>query len=99
MEKEKDKWIKDVLGSTKGIRRAKPDAALFGKIERHLAAPEARLVALPQWRMAIAAAVLVLLLNVFALQQYAKNGGPNETELVMDELSGQRLISDFKLYE
>jgi hypothetical protein len=99
MEKDKEKWIEEVFDSLKGSERAKPSADLFAKIENLIDAPEAKIIPMPQWRVAAAAAVAILFLNVFAVQQFRKINRLNNNELVVDSTSDQQLISNYKIYE
>lgn len=100
MKKDKDKWIEDVLDSMKGSQRAKPSPELYAKIERQINAPEAKIVPMPQWSYAVAAAVLVLVLNVFAIRQFTQNNELNVSEIVVssDDTSSS-LISNYKIYK
>ncbi len=99
MKDDKEKWIESVFDSLEGSQRAKPDASLFAKIKRRIDAPEAKVVSMSQWRMAVAAAVALLFLNVFAIQQYAKSSELTSSEMVTEGASDQQLISNYKLYE
>lgn len=100
MEEDKDKWIEDVLGSMKGSQRAKPDPSLFAKIENRLDTPEANIIPMRQWNYAAAAAVLVLVLNAFALRQVVQTKDYNAGEMVVStDDSSQSLISNYKIYE
>lgn len=96
---DKEKWIEDVFDSMKGSQRAKPDSGLFAKIEGQIDAPEAKIIPMRQWNYAAAAAVLVLILNVFAMRQYTQNNELNANEMVVSDVSGQSLISNYKIYE
>lgn len=96
---DKQKWIDDVFDSMQGSRRAKPSPELFGKIETEIDAPEARVIPMYQWRLTAAAAVLLLVLNVFALRQVAESNALNTGEWVVERTSNQQLISNFKIYE
>ncbi|GJM34181.1 MAG: hypothetical protein DHS20C18_31820 [Saprospiraceae bacterium] len=99
MKKDKDKWIADVFDSIKGSQRAKPDPGLFAKIENQIHLPEARIVPIFQRRIAAAAAILILILNVIAMQQYAQINALDNEEFVTTGASDQQLISSYKLYE
>lgn len=60
----KEEWIDEVIGSVKGIQRAKPGADFFDKVSAGLSRPAKRKVfELPvkQWA---AAAVILLALNI-----------------------------------
>ena len=96
---DKEKWIKDVFDSLKGSHRAKPGPQLFAKIEHQIYSPETKIIPMRQWSYAVAAAVLILAINIFALRQYAQNKESNIRELVASDDSGQPLISNYKIYE
>lgn len=99
MQTEKEKWVNEVLGSLEGSQRAKPSADLFAKIEKEIARPEGRVISMNQLRVAAAAAILLLALNVFLLNQYSRSQQGNSTEWVTEVDSNEQLISDFNPYE
>lgn len=100
MKEDKDKWIDEVLDSMKGSQRAKPSPELFAKIENQLAPPEIKIIPMRQWSYAVAAAVLVLVLNVFTVRQFTQNNELNAGEMVVSaDDSGESLISNYKIYE
>ena len=99
MQEDKEKWIDDVLGSLKGSQRAKPNPLLYAKIENQLDAPEIKIIPMRQWAYAITAAILVLVINVFAIQQFTQNNELDAGEMVVLETSSQSLISNYKIYE
>ncbi len=99
MEKDRQEWIDGVLNSVKGSRRAKPRADLFAQIESNLDAPEVRIIPINQWRISVAAAVLLLVLNVFVLQQYTQNQSINTSEFVTGDSSEQNLVSNYNIYD
>lgn len=98
MNKDQEKWISSVMDSTKGIRKAEPSADLLAKIERQIDASEFAVIRMQQWRIAVAAAVLLLALNVFLIRQYMQSNDTN-IELVSNDSSTETLISNYKLYE
>lgn len=99
MENDKEKWIEGVFDSMKGSKRAKPDPGLYAKIESQIFAQEVKVIPMRQWKMAAAAAVLLLVLNVFALRQYIQSSEVSTNEMVADATTDQQLISNFKLYD
>lgn len=99
MKADKDKWKDDVLNSMKGSRRAVPPPGLLAKIEAEIGAPEARVIPMRQWSYAVAAALLVLLLNVFAMRQIVQTNARSTTEQVAGNDAEQVLISNYNLYE
>ena len=96
MKSDKDKWIAGVLGSLEGGKRAVPPTELFARSQQKIAKPEAKIVPIGSYRFAAAAAVLLLVLNVFVLHQYSKAPGSYTNEQVT--VSSESLISDFNLY-
>lgn len=98
MNKDQEKWISSVMDSTKGIHKAEPSADLLAKIERQIDASEFAVIRMQQWRIAVAAAVLLLALNVFLIRQYMQSNDTN-IELVSNDSSTETLISNYKLYE
>ncbi len=95
---EKEKWIDSVFESLEGSQRAKPQTDLFAAIESQLDAPEAKIIPVAQWRAGVAAAIIILVLNVFALQQFNQNRSLIQKGPLMEEDAGESLISNYKLY-
>lgn len=97
MKEDREKWITDVFNSLAKSKRAKPSEDLFGRLEQQLfTPPDAKILPISQWRIAAAATVLLLFLNVFALQQSTQSptsDGFGETSPVA------ALISNYKLYD
>ena len=96
MKSDKDKWVNEVLGSLEGSKRAVPPPDLFARINQKIARPEAKIVPIGSYRLAAAAAVLLLVLNVWVLAQYAQTGALTSNEQVT--VNSESLISDFNLY-
>lgn len=99
MKKDIDKWKDDVLNSMKGSRRAVPPLDLFAKIEAQIDTAEARVIPMRQWSYAVAASLLVLMLNVFALRQIIRSNTGTTTEQVATTDAEQVLISNYNIYE
>jgi hypothetical protein len=99
MKNDAENWIATVFDSIRGMQRAKPDPGLFAKIEQQLYAPETSVIPMRQWRLAAAAAVLLLVLNVVTMHRYRQSAALSSTELRTDDGSTQQLISDYNLYE
>lgn len=99
MKEDKEKWIDDVFDSMQGRKRAKPRPGLFAQIEGQIDALETKVIPMRQWNYAVAAAILILVLNVFALRQYTKNNESTVSEMVVSDDSSQSLISNYKIYE
>ena len=96
---DKEKWMEEVLDSLKGSERAKPSPGLYAKIESQLDATQVRIISMRQLNFAVAAAVLVLVLNVFALRQFAQTNAFDTSYSTVTETSSQTLISNYKIYE
>lgn len=98
MKDEQEKWIDAILNSTQGSRRAQPSADLFAKIEQQLPIQQARIISIGQRRIAIVAAVLLLLANIFVLQQYTGSVNSEATIANTSEMA-DKLISDYNIYQ
>ncbi|MEM9821457.1 MAG: hypothetical protein AAF985_10310 [Bacteroidota bacterium] len=97
MKNEKEQWMDEVFASLKGSKRAKPPADLLAKIEQQLDAPEAKIIPMARFRVAIAAAMVLLVVNVLSLYQYQQKTASAQTEWNTGE--AESLISDYKLYD
>ncbi len=97
MSTEKDKWIDEVFNSLEGMQPAQPDEKLFSKIENQLFNEGAKVIPLYWIRAAVAAAVLVLSVNIYGVYQYAQ-GLSSPTEQASQQ-SSYELISSYNLYE
>ncbi len=98
MENDKEKWIEEVFESIQGSKRAKPSPGLFAKIEAQIDNPDAVIIPMFQRRVAAAAAILLLALNVFALRQYMQQDSVLSNESVAMEMPNQQLISNYNIY-
>ncbi len=96
MNEEKEQWMEDVFQSMKGSRRAQPRPTLLAKIENQIAA--AKMIPLQKWRYAVAAAALLLFVNVAALLIY-QNTGEARSEVAAADAYSESLISSFQIYE
>ena len=93
MKNDKEKWINEVLESTKGMQRTSAPAHLFKKIESQIGQGEAKVIPMTQLRIAAAAAVILCWMNVSILYQQAKNTILHSQELVIDDTPDLQLIS------
>ncbi|RMD72503.1 MAG: hypothetical protein D6818_06360 [Bacteroidetes bacterium] len=92
---DKEKWIEEVLHSMDDAARAQPPADLFARIEARIESEgKVRSLRIGRWQ-AIAAAVLILLLNVLALRQ-AMRSNATATDA---RLYQAHLVNDLKIYE
>ena len=96
MEKQKEKWINEVLKSTEGSQRALPNPKLFSKIEAELNQKEAKRIQL-DWRKWAAAMVLLIMVNIYCVRKYTQSS--DEGSVSMDMEHNENLISDYNLYE
>jgi hypothetical protein len=99
MNDEREKWMEDVFQSMKGSRRATPGPELFAKIEGQIEASNGKIIPMPQWRYAAAAAALVLVVNVTALVYYNQNAGITQEEVAVASVYSESLISNYQIYE
>ena len=100
MNDEKEKWIEDVFQSMKGSQRAKPRRELLANIENRIRFSEAKIVTIRQSRYGVAAAVLILVLNLFALHQFTQNNELRDNEMfVSTQNINESIISNYKIYE
>ncbi|RMG86072.1 MAG: hypothetical protein D6714_04800 [Bacteroidetes bacterium] len=98
MNPSKEKWIHSVLSSLEGSQRAKPAPRLFDQIQETIARREAPVVPLSWRRMGVAAAAVMLFLNIAALRHYSKT--QSETTVQSSEYSdAESLISNYNIYE
>lgn len=99
MDQEKEKWITTKMDSLKGIQAAQPRSGLFEEIERQAFNPGAKIVALSQWRMAIAVSFLLLVLNLLVIRQRLSTNSSGEGQPTSISEPAPGLIFDFNLYD
>lgn len=97
-EFDKDRNFEEIFESMRGSQRAKPNPDLFAKIEAKINTPDAKFISWRFRRLAAAAAILLLMMNVFVLQQLTQNTS-YVGEKVTSETSKQSLISNYKIYD
>ena len=97
MDREKEQWIDEVFDSLKGHEKAMPPTHLLTKIEQNLHSPEAMIIPVGKYRIAVAAAAMLLLVNVLSLYQFSRNATTSDLE--WREANAESLISDYKLYD
>lgn len=68
----KEKWIDEVMGSTYGINRAQPGADLQERINERISAPFTRTTAAIPVTRWVAAAILLLALNIGSAVYFSK---------------------------
>jgi hypothetical protein len=96
---DKEKWMDAILQSMRGSHRAKPRPELFAKIENQFYDPAAKVIPVFKLRVAAAAALFLLIFNVFSMRQYAQNAQSDTAENLIESESDQQLISNFNLYK
>ncbi len=99
MNAAKEKWKEEVINSMKGSRRAVPPPDLLARIEANIDASQARVFPIRRWSYVVAAALLLILLNVFAMRQMMLTNTSSGIEQVAGNDAEQILISNFNLYE
>jgi len=95
----KEDWIEDVFNSMQGSDSARPDDTLFARIEERIFNDEARIISFKKLRVVAAAAVALILLNVFAVSQNTQSGISAQENMSEEWSEGQQIFSDFKLYD
>lgn len=89
-----EKKIEEILLSMEGSSRAKPNGALFSKIEERLSPKTVRMLPLQ-----IAASIAFLILNGYAFQQIASSHQSDGYSSGVNESSNIELVTNYKLYE
>lgn len=99
MKNSETEWIDEVMGSVQDIRRVAPHPDLFERIEMGLDEPIPLSSGRNFLRFAAAAAVLVLALNIFAVQRNFQTGpNPGSEAQVEQSDSYLDLQSNYNLY-
>lgn len=93
MQEDVNKKINRILHSTQGSHRAKPKTNLLASIERKIYGLEENIIPMNRIRLAAAAAVIMLMLNISVLNNYLQHNG----EVTVEQTTA--LITDFKLYD
>ena len=99
MNDDKEKWMDDAFQSMKGSQRAKPRPELFAQIEGQLMSSKQRVIAMYPWKSAVAAAVLMLLINSTALIYYNQDNTTSYEEIGTSDAYSQSLITPYQIYE
>ena len=95
----KENEFESIFESMRGSQRAKPNTDLFAKIEARIDAPQAKVVSRNFRVLAAAAAAMLLVMNIFVIQQFSQGMGAFTGQQVVSEVSDQSLISNYKIYE
>ena len=97
MKNKKEKWIDDVLSSTQGMSRARPDAVLFDRINAALELAQVKVIPMYYVKIAAAAAVILLAVNIFATINYPEQ--PSEQVIEGNYASQEsELFIDYNIY-
>lgn len=99
MNNQRENWIKNVLQSMKGSERAKPDPALFAKIQQQVSSPNATIISLYQWRNYAAACILLLFINTTVLVLFNQSKDSQPREVVASDSSYESLVISFQIYQ
>lgn len=99
MNDEKDKWMEEVFQSMKDSQRAKPHPELFTKIEEELTVSEVKVIPMSQWRIAVAAAVLLLFVNIASLLYYKQSDVMAYENIEKGSTYSESLISNYQIYK
>lgn len=98
MNTEKENWINEVMGSLDGMKASTPPVDLLDKIQNELDRPKNILVSMVHKRIAIAAAVLLLLANVSVFYSFSQSPSVN-SGLSVNQSESNSLISTFNIYD
>lgn len=93
MEKEEKQWINSVFNSLEGSQRAKPNSDLFQEIETRTSATPIKIIPMYQLRVASIAIILILALNVMAINNLTQQETANKSE---NTSFSTELISDYQ---
>jgi hypothetical protein len=98
MDDQKTRWVEEVLESTKGIERAKPNSNLFAKIEAKISNKDAKIIPIYIKKYAGVAAAVLLLLNGYAIKNSLENNNQVAQTTESTEAT-ESLISNFNIYQ
>lgn len=93
----KDKWIKNVLNSMSGSKRATPNWSLHDRIEESIYFSNKKIVPIQIWKRYAVAASLILALNVSTIYysyQYTTASNP-----IVQADDQERLFTSYQIYE
>jgi hypothetical protein len=98
-DKDAEKWTEEVLNSMRGSETVGPSRDLFMDVQSQIENTTVRMMSLSQRIMAIAAAIILLAVNIFVMNSYGFFEN-NSTMIISEEASEHvELMSDFKIYE
>jgi len=96
---DKEKWIQKILNSTEGYQKSQAPPDLFNKIEQRLDQTTGKIIPIHQWRVAAAAAIILMVLNLFGLRQYIQNNSSDTTTMEQKYASNEPISSTYQLYK
>lgn len=96
MDTEKTEWIDSIMRSIDYIEKAKAPDHLFELIHIERNTP---VIAFPKIILSIAAAVLIIMLNLFVIKNIINKNRPVEELETLYSTEGQSIISNYNLYE
>ncbi len=99
MKNKKEQWIKNTFESVHELKPAAPPEALFDKIKASLDVPQAQVISLNQIRAVAAAAILLLILNVYSLNHYNKSNAHLNEGPSFENHYSNIFANNYKLYE
>ncbi|TAE21755.1 MAG: hypothetical protein EAZ91_24750 [Cytophagales bacterium] len=88
MDRSKEQWQKEVMGSVEGLERAEPNPFLFAKIQHRIQQASARVAYVPArtvWLVAASFALLALL-NWRAFQSESATSSSDELNSVATDM-------------
>ncbi len=95
---KREQWIDEVFQSMEGSRRAQPKPDLLARIEQRIDGEETRILPISLRRIAAVAAILLLMLNGFAISQFSQSSATMAEEPA-GSVYDLPLISDYNLYD
>jgi len=99
MKSKEEQWIENTFESVHKLKPATPSEALFGKIKASLDVPDAQVISLNQIRAVAAAAILLLILNVYSLNYYNKSNALGKEGQSIENHYSNSFANNYKLYE
>ncbi|MFT4660935.1 MAG: hypothetical protein ACI8XB_001206 [Patiriisocius sp.] len=70
MTDKEEQWIDNVLASVEQLEKAKPKDDLFERIQAKVDQLDAKIVPMKHWRRIAAAVAIILISNVYIINQY-----------------------------
>ncbi|MEM9546118.1 MAG: hypothetical protein AAGA77_09095 [Bacteroidota bacterium] len=96
---DQDKYTEHILNSMQGSERARPRPDLFAKIENVILNDDRKIWVMKYWKLQVAAAILILVMNTTVLTVYNQNRELENINLSSANAYNHELISTFQIYE